>query len=179
MERLLLKRFKKGDKAAFKRIYEAHADSALCLAKLIMKQDKLAEDAVQEAFIRAYIYRKNYDEYKPFLHWFNRILINECRRSIKVNQRKWSHLEPDAALKIGREDDYDFEKYQALYRALGALPEAYRTPLTLKYLNGYSEAAIADTLGLKKTTVKSRLYEGRQKMRQMLVRFGYGEDEDE
>ena len=179
MERLLLKQFKRGDKTAFKTVYELTVDAALRLAKIIMKQDKLAEDAVQEAYLRAYIYRKRFDEHRPFELWFNRILVNECRKRLKENKTKWQLAAPDGLHEAGQRDVYAFEEYEQVYKAFVALPEIYRTPLTLRYLNDYSEKQIAEILSQKISTVKSRLYEGRQKMRKILVRAGYGDDDNE
>ena len=80
---------------------------------------------------------------------------------------------------VGKNDTYDFEEHEGIYKALEKLPERYRTPLTLKYLNDYSEQQIADVLSEKKSTIKSRLYEGRQKMKQQLIMAGYGEEYNE
>ena len=179
MERVVLKQFKRGNTEAFKAIYESCFASAIRFAKVIMKQDRLAEDVVQEAFIRAFTYRKRFDEHRPFEHWFNRILINECRRSLKENKLKWMNAVPEKIETIGEKDEYAFEKYEGLYQALQDLPEIYRIPITLKYFYGYSEDTVAEILMLKKTTAKSRLHEGRQKLKQALLRLGYGGEDDE
>ena len=179
MERLLLKQFKRGDKTAFKTIYENTVDSALRLAKVIMKHPELAEDAVQEAYLRAYIYRMRFDEHRPFEFWFNRILVNECRKRLKNNKAKWQLTAFEQTKEAGENDTYDFQEHEEIYRALKKLPERYRTPLTLKYLNDYSEQQIAEILSEKKSTIKSRLYEGRQKMKHLLTLAGYGEEYNE
>ncbi len=179
MERLLLKQFKRGDKAAFKTVYERTIDASLRLAKVMMKHDSLAEDAVQEAYLRAYSYRNRFDEHRPFEFWFNRILVNECRKRLKENKAKWQTVNPDGFLETGKKDIYDFQEHEEILKALAGLPEIYRIPVTLKYLNDYSEDQIAELLSQKKSTVKSRLYEGRQKMKKMLEQAGYGEKSDE
>ncbi|MEX1307536.1 MAG: RNA polymerase sigma factor [Eubacteriales bacterium] len=179
MERLLLKRFKRGDNAAFKTVYEQTIDAALRLAKVIMKHDSLAQDAVQEAYLRAYTYRNRFDEHRPFEFWFNRILVNECRKRLKENKAKWQTAAPEGFLEIGQKDTYDFQEHEEILEALARLPEIYRTPVILKYFNDYSEDQIAEVLSQKKSTVKSRLYEGRQKMKKMLEQAGYGEKSDE
>ena len=62
-----------------------------------------------------------------------------------------------------------------LYSALQNLKDDLRIPLLLKYINDFSEAEIAETLDLKCSTVKSRLYEGRQKIKTVLEQKGYKE----
>lgn len=73
------------------------------------------------------------------------------------------------------EDNYRFEKYETLYSALQNLSDDMRIPLLLKYVNGYKESEIADILNIKSSTIKSRLYEGRKKIRSIMISSGYKE----
>ena len=166
MDEILAKRFANGDKIAFKKIYDAHSQSALRLARVITRSDSSAADAVQEAFLRAYIHRGKYDPRRPFEMWFNRILANECRRVMKKD-KKQAMLR--GMVQETAEPSYSpqraFESYESLYAALEELPEEQRTALVLKYCRGYSEDEISSILSLPKSTVKSRLFHARRKMR--------------
>ena len=176
MDTYLAVKFKRGDHDAFKRLYELHSSSALRLAGAIMKNNESCKDIVQIAFIRAYEYRANYNPNKEFVFWFNKILINECRRALKrsnnicaMNEYKYSEANQT------RRDTYRFEKFELLYDALQAITDEMRIPLLLKYINGYKESEIAVVLSLKASTVKSRLYEGRKKVKEIMLKRGYEE----
>ena len=166
MDEILAKRFVNGDQNAFKKIYDAHCQSALRLARVVTRSDAFAADAVQESFLRAYIHRGKYDPKRPFEQWFNKILVNECRRAMKKDRKQADirSISQEMADKVFN-DQHSFERYEFLYEALEQLPEEQRTALVLKYCRGYSEEEISIVLGLSKSTVKSRLFHARRKMR--------------
>lgn len=163
MNKDIIKRIMNGDKASFKYLYDNLIDSALRTAFIITKNREIAKDAVQEAFIRVYINISSYDIIKPFEPWFYRILINECNRLLK----KGSNLKlVDIPLlendMIASKEGEDFSE---LYETIDSLSDIHRIPITLKYLQGFSEKEIAEVLDLNLNTVKSRLYKGREQLR--------------
>ena len=172
MDEVLAKRFKSGDKLAFKKIYEEHSGQALRLARIVTKSDMYAADAVQEAFLRAYIHRGKYDPKKHFGMWLNKIVVNECRRLMSKDRRQndISERTAEAMPKMYR-DAHSVEEYGELYQALETLPEDQRVPLVMKYCLGYSEQDIAGVLNLPKSTVKSRLFHARRKMRTEIAAY--------
>jgi len=167
----LLTRFRKGEAEAFRTLYDTYGDRVLRLARVVTKDDHLAADAVQEAFLRVYRYRRRYDPGKPFPVWLNRIVVNECRRL--MGKRKGLMLVAEETRKeadTAAEDTSPYVEYQSLYRALEDLPETLRVPLVLKYCNGCKEAEIAEILDIGVGAVKSRLYDGRKKLRSAMER---------
>ena len=149
MDELLTKRFLNGDKTAFKTIYETYAETSLRVCRVILKDDSLAADAVQEAFLRAYLYRGRYDPEKAFAIWLKRIVVNEALRILARQKQRPEVLafDPDTH-ETGVSDEYVFEKYEVLYHAVETLPDYQRIPLVLKYVDGFKEAEIAEILGL-------------------------------
>lgn len=167
----LLRQFKKGDAEAFHTLYETYADRALRLARVVTREDSLAADAVQEAFLRVYRHRRRYDMSKSFSVWLSRIVVNESRRLMA--KRKGLRLVSDAVreeMDMAVEDTSRYVEYQALYRALEALPDTQRIPLVLKYCNGFRETEIAEILDISRSAVKSRLYDGRSNLRSAMER---------
>lgn len=167
----LLKRFRKGEAEAFRTLYDTYGDRALRLARVVTKDDHLAADAVQEAFLRVYRFRRRYDPGKPFPVWLNRIVVNECRRLTGKQEglrlvTEEMQRETDAVV----EDTSPYVEYQSLYRALEDLPDTLRVPLVLKYCNGCTEMEIAEILDISQGAVKSRLYDGRRKLRSAMER---------
>mgnify|MGYP003835910561 CR=1 FL=1 len=166
-----MNRFREGDPEAFHSLYETYGDRALRLARVVTKDDGLAADAVQEAFLRVYRYRRRYDAKRPFPVWLNRIVVNECRRL--MGKQRGLRLVTEAVREetdVAVEDTSHYVEYQSLYRALEDLPETQRVPLVLKYCNGCKETEIAEILDISHSAVKSRLYGGRQKLRSAMER---------
>lgn len=176
MDTFLTVKFKRGDHEAFRKLYDMHSGKALRLAAAIMKNHEGSKDIVQIAFIRAYEYRGSYNPNMEFSFWFNKILINECKRALKNSSDNYSFYEQnyDTAGQI-KNDVYRFEKFELLYAALQILSDEMRIPILLKYINGYKESEIAQILNLKASTVKSRLYEGRKKVKEIMLSNGYEE----
>lgn len=166
MDEYLLKRVKDGDPMSFRQLYNRYVDKALRVATAMTRNKELAKDAVQETFIRVYKNIDRYDLSKPFDPWFYKILTNECNRLLQ----KESKTTPFDLSEL----DYDSEHleevvdYSDLYQAIQALKDIYRIPIILKYLKGFSEKEIAEILELKQNTVKTRLYQGRDKLKQVL-----------
>lgn len=166
MEKELIKNIINGDEESFKKLYNKHIHKALRTAIAITKNKEIAKDATQEAFIRVYLYISNFDIEKPFEPWFYRILINECNRLMKKNSKI-----PLAYKSLSEKDIKDNSKtedYSHLYEAVNSLRDIHRIPIILKYLQGFSEKEVAEILGLNLNTLKSRLFQGRKKLKKLL-----------
>lgn len=126
-----------------------------------------AEEAVQEAFLRAWRFRATLREGQPLEPWLYRVLVNSCYSKLRATAR---HRKWDAELVDDVEtcDDDPSELVdaaeigEAVRAALEMLPEALRVTVVLRYFAGLSEKEIALAIRRRPGTVKSRLYEGRR-----------------
>lgn len=177
MEKVLLKKIKDGDCEAFEQLYSNYAEYSLRVALAVTMDKMSAADAVQETFIKVYRSINSFNFDKPFRPWFYRILINECNRVMGKTLN--AVLVDDFTEKsiqgyISEEDDYSFEEYENLYDAIQKLEDTSRVSIILKYLRGFKEAEIAEILGVNVNTVKSRLFKGRQKLRNIIEKLEGG-----
>lgn len=118
-----------------------------------------AEDAVQEALLRAWSKRDTLREEALFATWLTRIVINECKSLLRKRKRQVPAAElPQIA--APPEDDQAAELREALF----ALPEKERVPLVLNLLEGYTMQQIAGILHLPLNTVKSRIARAKKKL---------------
>ena len=117
------------------------------------------------------VYRNisKFDTSKNFKPWFYKILINECRRimyfstdAVTIDEKIINNKQ------FSKEDFYPFQEYEGLYKAIQNLDEINRVPIILKYLQDFSEKEVSEILDLNINTVKSRLYKGRQKLKNIL-----------
>ena len=170
MDEVLLQRILNKDEQAFEDLYNQYSAYANRVALAVTRNSALASDAVQETFIRVYY---NMDKFKlggPFEPWFYRILVNECKRTLS-RRPSVSYISEylENELDISHEETHDFEEYEVLYKEIEKLSDKIRIPIILKYLKGFKEKEIAEILNLKLNTVKSRLYKGRQKLKDAMT----------
>ena len=141
-----------------------HQGAAFRTAYLITGDASEAEDASQEAFVKAYHALGRFQTGAPFRPWLLAVVANEAR-----NRRKAALRRADLALRAGMEDPranappspeaatLSAERRAELLHALGSLREEDRLVIALRYFLGLSEAETAATLGCARGTVKSRL----------------------
>lgn len=162
----MLQQIMSGDKDAFRSFYNEHIDKALRVATLITKNQELAKEATQETFIRVYRGLSSYDPSRPFEPWFYRILTNECNRILKKESKEPFQDFAEHSLK---DNSINTEDYSDLKEAIQSLNDLYRIPIVLKYLKGFSEKDISIVLDTNQNTIKSRLYKGRELLRNYLM----------
>ena len=128
-----------------------------------------AEDAMQEALLRAWNRRNTLRDVAYFSTWLNRILINECKTLLR--KRKRHVLQPDLPNISTPPPD---EQAALLRAALFSLPEKYRMVLYLHYYQGYTALEMAEMLGKNPSTVRTWLVQARWKLKEILEVEEYG-----
>jgi RNA polymerase sigma-70 factor, ECF subfamily len=158
----------RGDSSAFEAIVARYQRVVLSVARRILGHYDDALDATQNTFIRAYQHLDTYDPDRPFFSWLYRIAINECLNA-KRARRPGEPLEDvrdesSTALQTASEA----ERSAVIDSALLKLSEEHRLVLALRHFAELSYSEIADVLGVPEKTVKSRLFEARQRLRDLL-----------
>ena len=163
----LIKDAKKGDAAAFGRLYAELSHELYRFALYYLRRDQDAEDAVQDAALAAYKNIRNLQKPESFRSWFFKILSNECKKYLI---RRAAHPEdptdefPTLADASGNDHALRFE----LAELMNALPDDDRQIVLLSVLEGYSSKEIAAITGMKANTVRSRLSRSLHKLREEL-----------
>ncbi|MGM7702598.1 RNA polymerase sigma factor [Pseudalkalibacillus sp. Hm43] len=166
MNKKTIKKIKKGDKKAFRALYDEYYPSAMRTAVSMLKNDSDASDAVQETFIRVYKGIHTFDESKPFKPWFYRILTNEVRRLIKKRKPEQDFDQvPHNEIAQVQPPETDHE---ILDDAMAKLKEDHREAIVLKYLEGLSEKEMSTVLDISLSAVKSRLFQARKMLKEEL-----------
>ena len=142
-------------------------------ACLVLRDPVEAQDAVQEAFLRVWRFRDAVPEGEARRAWLYRVVVNACvsrLRAERARTGKDSGAEALAGLADPQLRPEDRAERSALagdvLAALAGLPEALRVPLVLRYYVGLSEKEIAVAIDRRPGTVKSRLYDARQRLAQ-------------
>lgn len=170
----------RSDQSALAELYDRFGQVAYSVALRILRDEKLAEDAVQEGFLAAW---RNADRFMPeraqastwLLTLVHRRAVDLVRRE---NRRRAEALpeDTDYAASDSAEDDawlrFERERVQA---ALSKLPDQQREALELAYYGGFTQSELAERLGQPVGTIKSRMFTGLARLRELLGEPGPGE----
>jgi len=158
------------DSGRLGRLYGQHAPEAVRLAYLLTGDRPLAEDLVQEAFVRLAGRFRDLRNPDSFEWYLRRTVVNLTRshfRRLRVERR---YVEGPGRRLPDPQEPPDPGERDALWRALGELPERQRTAIVLRYYEDLSEAQTADVMGCPVGTVKSMVSRGMDRLRELIGR---------
>lgn len=168
---------KQGDISGLEPLVKIYQLNALRAAYLIVRDYALAEDVVQDAFLRAYERINQFDVKRPFGPWFFRIVINIARRTA-VQQERHIHLDNVSANEETALDEIladlksdpevmveQLDLQRAVWIALGRLPPTQRAAIIQRYYLDMTEKDIAAHSGVALGTLKWRLHTAREQLR--------------
>jgi len=158
-----------GDGDAFGEIVERYHKPVYNLCYRLLGNHGDAEDASQEAFMKAYKGLKKYDPKRPFISWMLAIAYNQCMDQLRRRRISWVGLEalfnrsdqqsPSAETTVVASGEAE-----RVQEALSALSTKDRAAVVLRYWYDYSYDEIAETLSLTNSAVKSRLHRARREL---------------
>jgi RNA polymerase sigma-70 factor (ECF subfamily) len=162
---------RRGGVHAYGRLVERYRDVAFRTAYLVCRNAADAEDAAQEAFVKAYYALDRFRADRPLRPWILRIVTNEARNrrrsagrrerlALRAAERGGEEAAPSPEIAITTA-----ETRRALLGALETLPERERIVVAYRYLLDLSEAEAAAALGIRPGTAKSRLSRGLRRLR--------------
>lgn len=173
-ERELVLRAQRGDSRAFETIVAAHWETGFRLAYVITRNAADAEDAAQEALLKAWRALDRFRASEPVRPWLLRIVANEARNRRRATGRRLRlaararDREPRGAAGAAPEQlVVAEEERRRLLADLAQLPDRLRLVLTCRFLLGLSEAETAAALGVRPGTVKSRTARALERLREL------------
>lgn len=153
----LIERARDGDREAFGRLAEGKVDRLIAVARLIVRDPGLAEDAVQEALVRCWRQLPTLRDADRFDGWLYRILVNAAADEAKRHRRFKASLRP-IALEPAVDDFAVLADREQLAQGFGRLSVEHRAVVVLHHYLGLPLAEIATTLGIPVGTAKSRYH---------------------
>jgi RNA polymerase sigma-70 factor (ECF subfamily) len=190
-EKLAIVRLKQGDLDGMEALVKRYQVQAVSAAFLVVRDLKLAEDIVQDAFIRAAEKIDQFDESRPFGAWFLRSVINASVKAAKRQKRfvpldedeetsqiaDWL-VDPDPRPELIVETE---ETRKIVWKALGELSAEQRSIIIMRHFLEMSETEMTLELDRPLTTIRWRLKTARNRLRSILQSFwnsDYEEVED-
>ena len=184
----LVARFQAGDRSAFDQLVEKYADKAYQIAFGVLGHRQDAEEVAQDVFIRIHRALSSFRGDSEFSTWMYRITINLARNKYRWNKSRGAQKNfsmdapPEGASLEGDGPAFDlptpkpspdeqaaFKELETLIAAeLENLPEIYREALVMRNMDDMDYNQIADLLGCKLGTIKSRIARAREDLRRRL-----------
>ncbi len=160
-----------GDPDAYARLVARYRDVACAYAYARLGDREEAEDAAQEAFVRAYAALDRFRLSACWAAWLMRILRNHC--SDMLRRRRTRRTEPVAADWVDERPGPEMlalagERQRVLRAAVAELPEKYRLPLLMHFASGRTYREIAVALGVPESTIVGRMAGALRRLRRRL-----------
>lgn len=160
-----------GDPTAFATLVERYERSLYTLAVRTLRDREEARDATQEAFVKAYRSLRTFRPEAKFSTWIFSICYHACCDRLKRSRRYSGEELPERADSAPGPEAQAIANDDAgrLRAAIEALPEKYRSVITLYHLQGKQYDEIASVLGVPLGTVKTHLFRAKEQLRQILA----------
>jgi RNA polymerase sigma factor (sigma-70 family) len=162
----LIDRILAGNQHAYSELVDRYKSYAFTLAYKILESRPEAEEATQDAFIKAFHHLKNFKRDAKFSTWLYRIVFNT---SVSYKRKRKGHFQSieNTIVEYAQEAEGMLErsdKKKYLDQAMQRLNEADKLAITLFYLQEFSLEEIADITGMQANTVKVRIHRARQRL---------------
>ncbi|CAM1356512.1 RNA polymerase subunit sigma-70 [Tenacibaculum discolor] len=161
---------KNNDAKAQMQLYDLYCDAMYTVALRYVKDSFIAEDVMQEAFIKAF---KNIDSYKEgvaFGAWLKRIVINQSIDYLKKKKLELVSINEEITT-VADDDNWNVAStisYQDIVNCIQQLKEKYRVVLTLFLLEGYDHGEISQILGISEVSSRTHLLRGKRQVQEQL-----------
>lgn len=172
---------KTGEISAQQELYKRYVRAMLNTSFRILNNREDAEDAVQEAFVKAFRKLESYRGEASFGAWLKRIVINQSINLLKKRKQESIPWDEKTQLEWERSNDsFEMEMpYSAddAYEALHQLSDGYRTVFSLYLLEGYDHKEIAEILGISISTSISQYNRAKKRLKTLMKnKKGHGQD---
>jgi RNA polymerase sigma factor (sigma-70 family) len=173
----LIEACKQNSRRAQLKLYNKYCDGMYYVALRFLKDPMEAEDAMQEAFIKAFEKLHQFNAEVTFGAWLKRIVINKCLDKLKakklelvaINEQTLGTVEDDNNWQI--EDRVRIEEVKA---KMESLPEKYKYPLMLYLIEGYDHEEISEILNITQVASRTLVHRGKKKLQEELKTLSNG-----
>lgn len=165
----LLDRCLNEDQNAQFEIYRLYYKSMYNTSLRIVADRADAEDIMQESFLTAFRKLKGYNGEVSFGSWLKRIVINRSLDYLRKRKAVFEEITPNLPVmedEPGEDEDFTVEEIKS---AIFALPDGYRTVLSLILLEGYDHEEVAQILGVRNVSSRTQFFRAKQRLKEVLL----------
>ncbi len=173
---LLVEQCKEQNPKAQLALYKQYCDGMFIVAQRYIKDIAQAEDAMQDAFIKAFSKLHQFKGDVTFGAWLKRIVINTCLDAIKAKKMEALSINEEV-LSLTEDEDWsvaDEVTVDEVHRAIDNLKDPYRVVVQLFLLEGYDHQEISEILGISESASRTNLFRGKKQLKEQLKHLQYG-----
>ena len=152
-------------------LYNRYCDGMFIVTKRFLKDPFEAEDAMQEAFIKAFTKLHQYKGDVTFGAWLKKIVINKCIDKLKAKKMELVALNEHVLNTAEEDNNWEIEEgigVAQVKNAIENLPEKYKYPLMLYLIEGYDHEEIAEILNISQVASRTMVHRGKKKLQEEL-----------
>jgi RNA polymerase sigma factor (sigma-70 family) len=174
---LLVEQCRNNDRRAQMALYSQYCEGMFIVAQRYMKDTAAAEDAMQEAFVKAFCKLEQFKGDVTFGAWLKRIVINKCLDTIKSRKLETESID-ESIFKIVEDDDQwevsDEATASDISSAIDQLPDKYKVVVQLFLVEGYDHNEISGILSISENSSRTNLHRGKTILKETLKHLRYG-----
>ena len=167
---LLIKNSKRGSQKAQIKLYDLFSEAMFFISYRYLKNEEEAKDAMQDAFLKAFLSLDTFKEDTSFGSWLKRIVINTCIDKLKKKSIETVSLE-NYPLEVLDDNDWNFDvkiDRIEIIDAIESLKTKYQLVVKLYLLEGYDHSEISEILKIPIKTSRTQLRRGKLELRNLL-----------
>ena len=167
----LIEACKQNNRRAQLKLYNKYCDGMYYVAQRFVNDPFEAEDAMQEAFIKAFEKLHQFTGEVSFGAWLKRIVINKCLDKLKAKRLELVAINEQVLGTVEEEENWSVEDgigIEEVKKTMDQLPEKYRYPLMLYLIEGYDHEEIAEILDISKVASRTLVHRGKKKLQEEL-----------
>jgi RNA polymerase sigma-70 factor (ECF subfamily) len=167
---LLIKQCKKGNQKAQIKLYDLFCEAMFFISCRYLKNEEEAKDAMQDAFLKAFLNLDSYKEDSSFGSWLKKIVINTCIDTLKKQKIETVSLD-NYPLEVLDDNDWNFDvriDKKEIVDAIENLKIKYQLVVKLYLLEGYDHSEISEILKIPIKTSRTHLRRGKMELRNLL-----------
>jgi len=156
-------------------LYDLYCEAMFIIALRYVKDNFVAEDMMQDAFIKVFKNIKSFKGEVTIGAWIKRIVINQCIDYLKKKRIELVSIE-EKELTIADDGDWTVKEEVStdiVTSAINSLPEKYKVVLNLYLIEGYDHQEIAQVLNITEVTSRTQLMRGKNKLKGQLKQYNY------
>jgi RNA polymerase sigma-70 factor (ECF subfamily) len=157
-------------------LYKQYCDGMFVVAQRYIKDIAVAEDVLQEAFIKAFSKLEQFKGDVTFGAWLKRIVVNSCLDAIKAKKMELYTINEEV-MSLVDDDDWnvsDETTVSEIHRTIEQLRDPYKVVVQLFLLEGYDHQEISEILGISESASRTNLHRGKQLLKEQLKHLHYG-----
>ncbi len=175
--KLLVEQCKNNNRKAQLALYNQYCEGMFIVAQRYLKDTAAAEDAMHEAFVKAFCKLEQFKGDVTFGAWLKRIVINRCLDTIKSKKMETESMDQSVFKIVQDDDNWEVSEettVSEIHDAIDQLPDKYRVVVQLFLIEGYDHQEIASIMDISENSSRTNLHRGKTILKETLKHLRYG-----